>query len=75
MPQVLGGGFSSPDPTLRQDSEDGKWKIGEIDWRPLEEIMSNGGPDSSRRISDARRAWYDAEWVRAALDEAAKADA
>jgi hypothetical protein len=29
--------------------------------------MRNGGPDSARRISDARNAWNNAAWVRDAL--------
>ena len=29
------------------------------------------GPDSERRLRDARNAWNGAAWVRSALDEAA----
>jgi ring-1,2-phenylacetyl-CoA epoxidase subunit PaaA len=75
VPLLLAGGFTIPDPDLRQDSETGKWKISDIDWQPLMDTMRNIGPDSSRRISDAKRAWYDAEWVRTALDDATKAPA
>ena len=50
-----------------EDPNDGKWKISPIDWEPLKQTMRNGGPDSARRISDARNAWNNAAWVRDAL--------
>ncbi|MCS5681314.1 MAG: 1,2-phenylacetyl-CoA epoxidase subunit A [Acidimicrobiales bacterium] len=75
VPQLLAGNFTIPDSGLRQDNEDGKWKISDMDWQPLQDTMKNIGPDSSRRISDAKRAWYDAEWVRTALDDATKTPA
>jgi len=37
--------------------------------------LRNGGPDSARRIADARSAWENADWVRTALDATAKAHA
>ena len=67
VPQLLAGGFEIPDPALAKDSVTGKWQIGEIDWEPLKQTMRNGGPDSERRIGDARNAWSSAAWVRAAL--------
>lgn len=67
VPQLLACGFTIPDPGLEKDKNDGKWKISPIDWEPLKKTMRNGGPDSARRISDARNAWNNAEWVRDAL--------
>ena len=67
VPQLLACGFTIPDPGLEKDKNDGKWKISPIDWEPLKQTMRNGGPDSARRISDARNAWNNAEWVRDAL--------
>ena len=67
VPQLLACGFTVPDPGLEKDKNDGKWKISPIDWEPLKQTMRNGGPDSARRISDARNAWNNAEWVRDAL--------
>jgi len=67
VPQLLACGFTIPDPGLEKDKNDGKWKISPIDWEPLKQTMRNGGPDSARRISDARNAWNNAAWVRDAL--------
>lgn len=72
VPQLLDAGFTVPDPELHLDPETGKWVMGEIDWEPLKATMRNGGPDSARRLGDARDAWNKAQWVRAALDEAAR---
>ena len=57
----------NPRSGIREKSNDGKWKISPIDWEPLKQTMRNGGPDSARRISDARNAWNNAAWVRDAL--------
>ncbi|MFT7647337.1 MAG: ring-1,2-phenylacetyl-CoA epoxidase subunit PaaA [Candidatus Poriferisodalaceae bacterium] len=70
VPQLLDYGFTIPDLDLHQN-EDGRWVAGTIDWEPLIATMRNGGPDSARRLADARRAWDDAAWVREALDAAA----
>ena len=75
VPQLLGGGFTIPDPGLRKDPVDGRWKISEIDWEPLKKTMRNGGPDSARRIADARTAWQNAHWVREALDSSVEVPA
>ncbi len=71
VPLLHGYGFTIPDPDLRQDSETGRWVIGEIDWEPLKDTQRNVGPDSARRIATARSGWDDAAWVREALDTAA----
>jgi ring-1,2-phenylacetyl-CoA epoxidase subunit PaaA len=70
VPLLQGYGFEIPDPELRRDDETGRWVIGEIDWEPLKATFANLGPDSTRRIDTARRAWDDSAWVRAALDAA-----
>ena len=69
VPQLLNAGFQVPDSGLYQDSETGRWCTSDIDWEPLKATMRNGGPDSKRRLSDAKAAWEDASWVRDALDE------
>ena len=68
VPQLMDAGFTIPDPELRHDTESGRWEIGEIDWEPLKATMRGGGPDSARRLADARTAWEQARWVREALD-------
>ncbi|WP_419842990.1 1,2-phenylacetyl-CoA epoxidase subunit PaaA [Candidatus Poriferisodalis sp.] len=71
VPQLLAAGFTIPDPDLRQDPETGRWTSGEIDWDALKAAISGRGPDSARRLRDARTARHGAAWVRSALDEAA----
>ena len=75
VPQLTAAGFTIPDPDLRQDPETGRWISGEIDWAALKDAIAGRGPDSARRLGDARRAWDGAAWVRSALDEAAEAAA
>ncbi|HCB33797.1 MAG TPA: 1,2-phenylacetyl-CoA epoxidase subunit A, partial [Acidimicrobiaceae bacterium] len=67
VPQLQAAGFTVPDPGLRQDPDTGRWHISPIDWDELRETIAGGGPDSARRLADARRAWDDAAWIRAAL--------
>ncbi|MYJ47032.1 MAG: 1,2-phenylacetyl-CoA epoxidase subunit A, partial [Acidimicrobiales bacterium] len=71
VPQLQAADFTIPDPDLRQDPETGRWISGEIDWDALKAAIAGRGPDSARRLSDARLAWEGAAWVRSALDEAA----
>ncbi len=70
VPLLQGYGFEIPDDELRYDDEAKKWVTSEIDWEPLKATMSNGGPDSRRRIADAATNWADTAWVRDALDAA-----
>ena len=74
-PLLADYGFTIPDPELAQDPETGRWSIGEIDWKALRDTQANVGPDSAARIATSRQAWTDTEWVRSALDAAARAEA
>lgn len=69
VPQLLAAGFTIPDPGLAQDPETGRWQISEIDWDVLRKTIGGEGPDSERRLRDARQAWDDAAWIRQALNE------
>ena len=70
VPLLQSYGFTIPDPDLHQNDDD-RWVVGEIDWAPLEATMANTGPDSERRIREARENWENAAWVRDALDRVA----
>ena len=68
VPLLQSYGFTIPDPDLRYDEAAAKWVVGEIDWEPLKQTMRQGGPDSARRIAEAKDNWERTRWVRAALD-------
>ncbi|MEL7157339.1 MAG: 1,2-phenylacetyl-CoA epoxidase subunit PaaA [Actinomycetota bacterium] len=68
VPMLHGYGFTIPDPELRYDEDEGRWIMGEIDWEPLKRAIANGGPDSARRINDARHYWKRSAWVRDAME-------
>ncbi len=67
VPMLHSYGFTIPDPDLRFDETTRKWVLGEIDWEPLKRTLANGGPDSTRRISEARDNYERSGWVREAL--------
>lgn len=68
VPMLHSYGFTVPDPELRYDEDQERWIMGEIDWAPLKRAIANGGPDSERRIREARENWETSAWVREALD-------
>ena len=68
VPLLQSYGFTIPDPDLHYDEDAAKWIVGEIDWEPLKRTMRQGGPDSARRIAEAKDNWERTRWVRAALD-------
>ena len=68
VPLLQSYGFTIPDPSLHYDDDAKRWVLGEIDWEPLKRTIANGGPDSARRIANARTNWVETQWVRDALD-------
>ncbi|MEM8922487.1 MAG: 1,2-phenylacetyl-CoA epoxidase subunit PaaA [Actinomycetota bacterium] len=68
VPMLHRYGFTIPDPDLHYDDETKQWVIGEIDWEPLKRALANGGPDSERRIREARHNWERSSWVRDAME-------
>lgn len=75
VPMLQGYGFTIPDPGLHYDEDLERWVAGPIDWEPLKKTFANVGPDSARRIRDARTHWEQSAWVRDALDSQALVDA
>ena len=71
VPMLQSYGFTVPAPDLRFDEESGKWDVGPIDWEPLKRTLAQGGPDSARRITEARTNWERTSWVRDAMGRAA----
>jgi ring-1,2-phenylacetyl-CoA epoxidase subunit PaaA len=69
VPKITELGYTFPAPVPFE--EDGHWLIRDedIDWRPLDAIKRNEGPETSRRLG-ARKEMYDTHrWVREALAE------
>jgi ring-1,2-phenylacetyl-CoA epoxidase subunit PaaA len=66
VPMLHDYGFTVPDPNLHLDAQ-GRWQIGEIDWKALQATQANVGPDSAARIALSKAAWKDTDWVREAL--------
>ena len=67
VPLLLGYGFTIPAPDLRYDENERRWDVGPIDWEPLKRTLTQGGPDSARRIGEAAENWQRTAWVRRAL--------
>ncbi|MEA2486172.1 MAG: ring,2-phenylacetyl-CoA epoxidase subunit PaaA [Actinomycetota bacterium] len=69
VPKILELGYTFPAPVPFE--QDGHWSIKDedIDWRPLDAIKRNDGPETARRLG-ARKEMYDTHrWVREALAE------
>jgi ring-1,2-phenylacetyl-CoA epoxidase subunit PaaA len=69
VPKITELGYTFPAPVPFE--KDGHWLISDddIDWRPLDAIKRNEGPETSRRLG-ARKEMYDTHrWVREALAE------
>ena len=71
VPMLQSYGFTVPAPDLSYDEASGKWDVGPIDWEPLKRTLAQGGPDSARRIREAKDNWERTRWVRDAMDRAA----
>lgn len=69
VPLLQSYGFTIPSNELSFDQRTGQWDVGPIDWEPLKRTLAQGGPDSARRIQQARENWERTAWVRDALDE------
>ena len=63
VPMLQSYGFTVPAADLAYDEESGKWDVGPIDWEPLKRTLAQGGPDSARRIGEARDNWERTRWV------------
>ena len=70
-PQILKLGLKIPDPELRYDEQEERWRFGEPDWEEFKRVISGYGPMNAERIAARRTAHEEGRWVREAL--AAKA--
>ncbi len=71
VPMLQSYGFSVPAPDLAYDEDTKKWDVGPIDWEPLKKTLAQGGPDSARRIGEAKANWEGTSWAREALEGSA----
>ena len=72
VPLLQGYGFTIPSDDISYDEVTKQWDVGPIDWEPLKKTLAQGGPDSERRIREARENWERTAWARTALDEQSK---
>ncbi|WP_202879300.1 1,2-phenylacetyl-CoA epoxidase subunit PaaA [Nocardioides cynanchi] len=68
VPQAEALDLSLPDPDLRWDDETGHYRIGEIDFTELFEVIKGNGPCNTERMAHKRRAHADGAWVREAAE-------
>jgi ring-1,2-phenylacetyl-CoA epoxidase subunit PaaA len=71
VPKVLELGFHFPTPVPFHDHATGHWLINEenIDWRPLDAIKKNQGPETARRLTTRLEMYEGHRWVREAMAE------
>ena len=67
VPMLHSYGFKVPASDLSYDEDTKKWDVGPIDWEPLKRTLTQGGPDSARRIGEAKDNWERTRWVRDAM--------
>lgn len=73
VPRILELGLTIPDPELRRDDTDGRWRYTEPDWTELRTVVTNHGPMSETRLAFRRRAREEQAWVRDAILAAPRA--
>ncbi len=66
-PQILRIGLTIPDPELRYDSADKRWRYGEPDWDEFKRVIAGYGPLNAERLAVRRAAHEEGRWVREAL--------
>ncbi|MGI8678948.1 MAG: 1,2-phenylacetyl-CoA epoxidase subunit PaaA [Jatrophihabitans sp.] len=66
VPQAQRLGVTLPDPSLRWNSERGRYDFGAIDWSELDAVIKGNGPCNAQRVEHRRRAQEDGAWVREA---------
>lgn len=72
VPKIFDLGLTVPDPGLRYDAKSETWLYTEPDWEEFKRVVRGGGPMSQQRVETRRLAHQDGQWVREALDAAAK---
>ncbi len=73
VPKIYELGFTLPTPTPFHDETTGHWMVteDEIDWRPLDGIKKNQGPETERRLAWRKQMYDDHRWVRESMAEPA----
>jgi ring-1,2-phenylacetyl-CoA epoxidase subunit PaaA len=64
VPRIREIGLKIPDPGLRQDSDGGRWRYTEPDWRELFAVVTGHGPRSKERLEFRRVSYAETQWVR-----------
>jgi ring-1,2-phenylacetyl-CoA epoxidase subunit PaaA len=69
VPKITELGYTFPAPVPFE--QDGHWLIRDedIDWRPLDAIKRNEGPETARRLGSRKQMYDTHRWVREALAE------
>ncbi|HYX84097.1 MAG TPA: 1,2-phenylacetyl-CoA epoxidase subunit PaaA [Gaiellales bacterium] len=67
VPQIRELGLEIPDPELRYDEAEGRWRYTEPDWDELRQVVSGHGPASADRLDLRRRMREANAWVRRAV--------
>ena len=64
VPRIREIGLKIPDPELRQDPDNGRWRYTEPDWRELYAVVTGHGPRSKERLEFRRVNYAETQWVR-----------
>ena len=64
VPRIREIGLKIPDPELRQDAGNGRWRYTEPDWRELYAVVTGHGPRSKERLEFRRVNYAETQWVR-----------
>jgi ring-1,2-phenylacetyl-CoA epoxidase subunit PaaA len=67
VPRILELGLTIPDPELRYDEAEGRWRYTEPDWDELRSVVTGHGPMSQERLEFRRVSRTATQWVRDAI--------
>jgi ring-1,2-phenylacetyl-CoA epoxidase subunit PaaA len=68
VPQAMAMSLTLPDPELRWDDENARWRHGEIDWQEFWRVVRGHGPMNRERLTDRKAAHEGGRWVREAAE-------
>ena len=66
VPQAQFLGLAVPDPELRWNDLERRYRFGAIDWREFEQVLKGNGPCNAERLAARRDAHAQGAWVREA---------
>lgn len=67
VPQIHAIGLTVPDPELRYDESESRWRYSQPDWDELRRVINGDGPCNAERMAARRKAHDEGRWVREAL--------